>query len=122
AWQLSRLTPFGKLPGEGLWSPYMQTSDGLRTLAYRTFLEPDLQRPYSIAAVVAFDLQATRLHYVLGTLEPIPDAPQPTRTGTIPTADARPGVLLATFNGGFKARHGRFGAMAAGVTALPPID
>jgi hypothetical protein len=31
-------------------------------------------------------------------------------------------VLLAAFNGGFQARHGQFGAMADGVTALPPRD
>src|SRR5262249_43769111 len=54
-------------------------------------------------------------------LEPIPLTPQPGRTGTIPAADLRPGVLLATFNGGFKARHGEYGAMADGLVALPPI-
>jgi hypothetical protein len=30
--------------------------------------------------------------------------------------------VLAAFNGGFKARHGHFGAMADGVTVLPPRD
>ncbi|HLY27336.1 MAG TPA: phosphodiester glycosidase family protein [Aggregatilineales bacterium] len=119
-WELPPLTPFGKLDGEGYWTPYEQASDGA-TVAYRTFLEPDPKRPYSIAAVVAFDLQETRLHFVLGTVEPIPLTPQPTRTGMIPSTDMQPGILLATFNGGFKSRHGHYGAMADGVVALPPI-
>ncbi len=121
AWQPSALTPFGTLAGEGNWSPYLYTADGQTAVAYRTFLQPDPLRPYSIAAIVAVDLQATRLHFVLGTVEPLPLVAQPTRTGTIPNADLQPGILLATFNGGFKARHGHYGAMADGVTALPPI-
>jgi Phosphodiester glycosidase len=121
AWQLSSLVPLGNLAGEGQWSPYLFTADGKITVAYRTFLQPDPQRPYSVTAIVAFNLQATRLHFVLGTVEPIPQSPQPSRTGTIPSADLQPGVLLATFNGGFKARHGQYGAMADGLIALPPI-
>jgi hypothetical protein len=31
-------------------------------------------------------------------------------------------VLLAAFNGGFKARHGHFGAMVDGTVVLPPIN
>ncbi|MHB8628668.1 MAG: phosphodiester glycosidase family protein [Aggregatilineales bacterium] len=122
AWQLSSLTPLGKLAGEGRWSPYLYTADGQTTVAYRTFLQPDPLRPYSIPAIVAFDLQATRLHFVLGTVEPMSAMPQPARTGAIPPADLQPGVLLATFNGGFKARHGHYGAMADGLIALPAIN
>jgi hypothetical protein len=122
AWQLSLLRPLGKLAGEGQWSPYLWAADGQTTVAYRTFLQPDPQRPYSIAAIVAFDLRATRLHFVLGTDEPKSATPEPSRTGTIPEADRQPGVLLATFNGGFKARHGQYGAMANGLVALPAIN
>ena len=120
-WQLPSLMPLGNLAGEGQWSPYLFAADGKTTVAYRTFLQPDPQRPYSIPAIVAFNLQMTRLHFVLGTVEPIPESPQPSRTGAIPPADMRPGVLLATFNGGFKARHGQYGAMADGLIALPAI-
>ena len=122
AWQLPPLTPFGKLGGEGQWSPYMQAADRQTMVAYRTFLQPDPQRPYAIPQLVAFDLHATRLHFVLGTVEPESASPQPSRTGAIPAADLRPGVLLATFNGGFRARHGHYGAMADGLIALPPIN
>jgi hypothetical protein len=75
--------------------------------------------------VIAFDLEHTRLHYILGFEEPYSPGGSPggpPRTGAMPEADKAPGVLLATFNGGFKATHGHFGAMSDGVTALPPID
>jgi len=39
-------------------------------VAYRTFLQPDSQRPYVTVVVVAFNLQTTRLHFVLGYEEP----------------------------------------------------
>src|SRR5258707_630798 len=45
SWQPSTLTPFGKLAGEGQWSPYLQAADGQIAVAYRTFLEPDPRRP-----------------------------------------------------------------------------
>jgi hypothetical protein len=122
AWQPAPLTPLGRLAGEGQWSPYLLAADGQTPVAYRTFLQPDPRRPYSIPAIVAFDLQATRLHFVLGSVEPRSTTPRPPGTGVIPAADLRPGVLLATFNGGFKARHGEYGAMAGGFVALPPIN
>jgi Phosphodiester glycosidase len=120
AWRPAPATPLGNLTGEGIWTPYIQDPSGA-TVAYRTFLQPDPQRPYAVVAVVAIDLTHTRLHYVLGSVEPFsPDSPP--RSGAIPPGDLLPGRLLATFNGGFKATHGHFGAMADGVTALPPRD
>jgi hypothetical protein len=96
--------------------PYIQDPVG-RTIAYRTFLQPDPNRPFEIVAVVAFDLAHTHLHYVLGFEEPYsPNGPK--RTGAMPEED-KP-RLLAMFNGGFKATHGEYGAMADGVQALPP--
>jgi Phosphodiester glycosidase len=90
-------------------------------VAYRTFLQPDPTRPYTLVAVVAIDLTRTRLHFVLGSDEPA-GPPGPPRSGAIPPSDRVANVLLAAFNGGFKARHGLFGAMADGITALPPRD
>ena len=123
-WKPGSLTPLGTAPGEGVWTPYIQDAQGY-TVAYRTYLQPDPNRPYTLVAVVAIDLVHTRLHFVLGTIEPAspmatPDAA--TRSGAISAADRVANVLLAAFNGGFKARHGEFGAMADGVIALPPRD
>jgi hypothetical protein len=119
-WPPVPLTPLGSLAGEGAWSAYIQDAAG-GTVAYRTYLQPDPGRPYTVVAVIAFDLSHTRLHFVLGSVEPYsPDGPK--RTGEMPAADKLPGFLLAMFNGGFKARHGEFGAMADGLVALPAQD
>jgi hypothetical protein len=120
AWSLARLPASGTLAGVGQWSAYLYDSAG-QTVAYRTFVQPDPERPYAVAAVVAFDLQAVRLHFVLGSEEPR-SLVAIRRTGAIPAADLHSGLLLAAFNGGFKARHGHFGAMVDGVAVLPPKD
>ena len=117
-WQPTAVTPMGHLAGEGTWTAYIQDRTD-QVVGYRTYLQPDPSRPYTVVAVVAIDLRATRLHFVLGTVEPYsPNGPK--RSGLIPTADRLPGTLLAMFNGGFKSRQGEYGAMADGVTALPP--
>jgi Phosphodiester glycosidase len=119
-WTLPNLAPLGKLQGEGIWQTYIQNTAGVN-VSYRAFLQPDPSRPYAVAAVVAFDLTKTRLHYVLGSVEPAaPNSPK--RSGAMPASDIAPGTLLAMFNGGFRANNGDYGAMADGVTALPPKD
>lgn len=56
------------------------------------------------------DLGRTRLHFFLGSKEPA--SPQSIdRSGQIPDADLKTGILLAAFNGGFKANQGQFGGM-----------
>jgi hypothetical protein len=121
-WPPEALTPFGSLEGEGLWSPYIEDSDQ-RTVAYRAFLQPDTERPYTLIGVVAFDLTHTRLNYMLGFIEPrSPEGDGSKRSGKIPDEDRVPGKLLAAFNGGFQAQHGLFGAMSGGILALPPVD
>jgi hypothetical protein len=118
--------PLGTLEGEAVWTVYLNggqvASNGeAQPPAYRTFFQPDQERPYAVVAVVAINLDAVRLGLVLGFEEPYnPEAPR--RSGKIPDEDRLPGRLLATFNGGFKAEHGLFGAMADGITVLPPKD
>jgi hypothetical protein len=66
-WVTSPLAPLGDIPDEGLWAPYiMNTTDNI--VAYRTFLQPDTERPYVTVGIVAFDLTRTLLHYELGSL------------------------------------------------------
>src|SRR5260370_32638129 len=69
AWTLPALKTMGALANEGKWLAYLRNSSG-QVVAYRTFLQPDKQRPYAVVAVVAFSLKATQLHFVLGSLEP----------------------------------------------------
>jgi len=119
-WQPSLVRPMGAISGEGTWEPYIQDQSGT-TVAYRTFLQPDSERPYVVIAAAAFDLSRVRLHYVLGTDEPyVPNAPK--RFGAIPGRDLQPGLLLAAFNGGFKSINGQFGVMADAVVIIQPIE
>ncbi|MGB8215370.1 MAG: phosphodiester glycosidase family protein [Anaerolineales bacterium] len=117
-WRLENVPALGGSPGEGAWTPYLWDGAG-NVVAYRTFLQPDPQRPYASVAVVAFDLQATRLHFVLGYEEPVSSV-YISRPARIPANDMQPGKILAAFNGGFKAQHGHFGVMMDGVTLIPP--
>jgi hypothetical protein len=117
-WRPVTITPLSLVNNEGIWVPYIQDAQG-DSIAYKTFVQPDLTRPYTLVTIVAIDLTKTRLHYVLGALDPtLPDAPA--HSGKMPAADRAANFLLAEFNGGFQARHGQFGAMADGVQALPP--
>jgi hypothetical protein len=119
-WQPAAIAPLGGAKDEGIWVPYIQDSQG-RTVAYRTFMQPDPGRPYTLISIVSIDLTLTRLHYVLGAIEPsLPGTPA--RPGKMPPTDRVANILLAEFNGGFQARHGQFGAMADGVEALPPRE
>ncbi len=121
-WEPPPVTALGSLEGEGLWTPYIKDDAG-KTVAFRTFIQPDPRRPYTLVAIVAFDLTRTRLGYVLGTIDPrIKGTPTPKRDGMIPAADFKPDLLLATFNGGFKGEHGGYGAMSGGITAIPPSE
>ena len=119
-WLLENVPALGATQGEGQWTPYLRDADG-NVVAYRTFLQPDPQRPYATVAVVAFNLQATRLHFVLGYQEPASKVfiSKPAR---IPASDMLAGKILATFNGGFKTQHGHFGVMLDGVILIPPRD
>jgi hypothetical protein len=116
-WRPAAAHALGSLEGEAVWQAYIKDEHG-RAVAYRTFIQPDPSRPYSVVAVVAFDLDRTRLNFILGYDEPSLKG-GPKGNGLIPEADAMPNVLLATFNGGFKAEHGQYGAMSAGVMAIP---
>ena len=90
----------------------------------RTVVKPDPARPYAQAAAVRIDLSNTQLHAVPGTVEPVAAKGTPAfkRPGEIPPVDQSPDTLLAAFNGGFKAIHGRYGMMVDGITLLPPTD
>ena len=118
-WQPAPVTPLGSMVGEGEWSAYLLKNNSDQNVAYRTFLQPDPSRPYAVVSVVAFDLNALRLHFVLGSEEPQSPV-RVKRTGKIPAADFQPDKILAAFNGGFKTEHGHFGVMVNGITVLPP--
>ena len=118
-WMPPQVTPLGVLQGVAVWEPFIQDTQG-RTVAYRTFVQPDADRPYAMTGIVVFDLEHIRLHFVLGFAEPYAEGVKKSSTGKIPAQDLVPGRLLAAFSGGFKYEHGAFGAMADGYTSAPP--
>ena len=119
-WTIPPAKAFGTLEGEGVWQPYL-SNEGGDVVGIRTFLQPDPERPYAIVAVAAFDLTQTDLNFVLGAKEPsLPDGPR--GNGYIPNDHKIAGKLLATFNGGFMATHGAYGAIDEEVVALPAKD
>ena len=119
-WRLEDLRPFGEDPEEGCWKPLVEDAQN-NPVAIQAFLQPDAERPYAQVRVVAFNLSSVHLHYLVGRDEPQSEV-KGDRPGSIPAEDRQPGVLLAVFNGGFKARHGHFGVMTGGITWLPPKD
>jgi hypothetical protein len=86
-----------------------------------TTVHPHKVKGFVFVAVVAIDLDATRVHLVAGTLEPASDAvPQARRPGLVPSDVSD--RLLAVWNGGFMARHGKFGMKVGADTFVPPRD
>ena len=94
----------------------VRLTDGVRRL---TAMRPDPQRPYAEADVIELDPRLLQIKMVPGTIEP-----QPTTgligTGVIPQEDW--GSLVAGFNGGFAAMHGKFGMMVDRKVYLPARD
>lgn len=103
------------------WQAYGPSVNGVPVMA-RALVTPDPHRPYAGVALVRMDLSQLQFHMMPGTLEPAHPAqlaqviPTP---GMIPPPDQN--VLVAAFNGGFKAVHGHFGMMVNGFTLLPPL-
>jgi hypothetical protein len=113
------------LAGEGMWHPLSTLGQPANesSILWQTVFRPDPERPFAQVGLVAIDLSRSQLHIVVGTQEPVSDAPsRGLRTGVIPAAAQASGKLLAAWNGGFRATHGHFGMMTDGVTWLPPLD
>jgi hypothetical protein len=107
-------------PGEGVW-----TTDGLPAtspddvLMAKTFVRPDLERPYSLVGILLIDHRRVRLHMTGGTKDPGGDLGVH-GPGRIP--DAELANLLAAWNGGFRGPHGGFGMYADGRQYRPLRD
>lgn len=109
-------------PGDGEWVPVPdpQRPDA-PPLMYKTLLHPDPERRYAELFVVAMPSDRVQLSSVPGTEEPATDNPEAKKLpfrGLIPPSQRD--ELLAAFNGGFRAEHGRYGMMVDGVTLLAP--
>jgi hypothetical protein len=105
-------------PGDGVYAP-MPHGLGDAPVMARALVHPHPIKGFVFVDVVAFDRSRVGLHLVAGTEEPESGAAIE-RPGLVPPGDRE--RLLAAFNGGFMARHGRYGMMIDGVVLVPPID
>ena len=109
-------------PGDGVWVPVADRVDpDAPPRMFKTLVHPDAERSWAAVSLVAIDLRQVELHLVAGRQEPraaTAAGRRAERPGVIPDEHRR--VLLAAFNGGFKATHGHWGMMVDGVTLIPP--
>lgn len=111
--------PVVATPTDGNWVPIEDPQHpGGPTGLYKTLVHPDPKRGWAVLAVVAIDLDKVDIFAVPGTREPeSPNLPRAQRPGVVPAAAHA--SLLAAFNGGWQAVHGRWGMMVGGITLLP---
>jgi hypothetical protein len=109
-------------PGDGKWVGIPDPRHpGEPPRMYKTLLHPDPHRSWTAVSVVAVDLRRVDLHLVAGRYEPKAKTKEGrayNRPALIP--NEHHDVLLAAFNGGFKAEHGHYGMRVDGVTLLKP--
>jgi len=85
----------------------------------RTLVHPHAVASHPYVVIVAIDLRRASLQMVAGTEEPTSTAvPAEHRKGLVPASDLP--NLLAVFNGGFMAKHGKWGMMVDREVFLPP--
>jgi hypothetical protein len=89
-------------------------------LFYRTILHPDPERPYSELHLVAMDMRRLELGMGAGYEDPHPDTGPP-GSGQLPSDPDLAPRVVATFNGAFKAVHGRYGMKAEGRLLVEPV-
>ena len=109
---------------EGGWQAFGPSATSGLPIMSRGIVKPDPSRPFVRTAVIRIDLDHAQLHLVAGTKEPAfaKGVPPFARPGSIPNPDISPDILLAAFNGGFKAEHGHYGMMVNEQIILPPLD
>ncbi|MGA7607102.1 MAG: phosphodiester glycosidase family protein, partial [Anaerolineales bacterium] len=104
------------------WQPYGQMVNG-KVVLERALVTADPTRPYEAVALIRMDLTQLQLNMMPGIKDPVPlgDIPQTIpNQGTVPPSQWN--VLVAAFNGGFKAIHGKYGMMVDNVTLIDPIN
>lgn len=88
---------------------------------FRATVHPHPISKWIEVTAVAMDLKHLSLAWVPGTDDPESDAvPKTERSGTV--ASEHRDTVVAAFNGGWQAKHGRWGAMADGKVFLEPRE
>lgn len=111
-------SPRSAKPEDGQWRPYPGLSSGTESAFWVTTLHPHPLSSFITATIVALDLRYFRLEWIVGSADEGADKlAQHMTPGLIPAATSR---AAAVFNGGFQARHGRWGQRSHGVTLVEP--
>ncbi len=106
---------------DGTWLEVAPPGSRQSAAMWKTLIHPDPKRPFAAVAIVAIDRRAVDLHVAPGTDEPkAPRIPNVVRSGLVPPKEQP--LLVAAFNGGFRAMHGNYGMMAGGITFIAPRD
>ncbi len=88
-------------------------------VVWRGNVQPDPQRAYAFAEIVELDATQLQVKMIPGSSEPKPTTGL-VGSGVIPAEDWP--ALVAAFNGGFAAMHGRFGMLVDRKVYLPARD
>ncbi len=107
--------------GDGRWTPLVYLEKEPVPSFYRTVLHTDAERPYAEIHLVAMDMRRLSLGIGAGYEDPHPDTGPP-GSGHLPRDPKIARRVVATFNGAFKATHGRYGMKAEGRVLVPPVE
>lgn len=107
------------LESEGVWLTDDLPALNGRNFVYKTRYRVDLKRPFAVLNVLSMDVSMIDLHFVTGTEEPVSSIGLRGK-GVIPDDPETYQNLICAFNGGFRTKHGKWGAIASGVTYIPP--
>ncbi len=120
--------PFEKsrAPEDGHWVPLgsaerHELSAEQPYLLFKTSVHPHKTSRFKRMDVVAADLRQLSLHWTIGKADKGADKLAPHMTPGVIPSDQQENTV-AVFNGGFLARHGRWGQMSHGVEVVPPRD
>jgi len=107
-------------PEDGKWEAIPMPHGAKPSMVIST-VHPHPVKGFVFVKVVAFDRRHLDLRLVAGTQEPesktVPDERRP---GLVPGPDQSD--LVVVFNGGFKAKHGKYGMLLDGDLYVPPRD
>ncbi|MBW2457353.1 MAG: hypothetical protein JRI68_22785 [Deltaproteobacteria bacterium] len=107
-------------PEDGQWQSLPMPLGAPPAMAIST-VHPHAVKDFVFVKVVAFDRRQLDLRLVAGTQEPeSKTVPAERRPGLVPGQDQ--GSLVVVFNGGFKAKHGKYGMLLDGELFVPPRD
>ncbi len=107
-----------KISGEGEWTPVSQIYFPNQVILAKSFIRPDLTRPYAIVYLVKMDMKKLGVGVQAGTYYP-GGTHRVYGPGVVPLDIKNSNSLLAVFNGGFQEKDGHYGMIVGNKTYVP---